>query len=346
MILVYVDDLLTAAQDQEEGEAFLSKLQAIWKMKVTGRIPSRKKGALEFLGRTIYRSKDGESALYFGVNRQYMTSIFESWGESVKIEGTGIMPKLEDLHKEAVKKFGEKPLTGAAEQRYRRVLGQLAWAALSRADLSFPISFLSRFQAKPNPAAEHCMRTFLKWLAMHLHFVQRMPATQCPYVGEPREVISFCDASWGLDSVSGAIIIYKGCCIKFSLGMPQQTIVEMGLRMFNDAKAAISMGKMGGLLRRVRHLELRVKYCQHLHKTRKLSITHWKGEENPSDGLTKSLRPLSLWTNLVEAVGLVPGPTDQGSNWIRNYLNLIQQENDLDTFLALPFVASKKGISR
>ena len=95
--------------------------------------------------------------------------------------------------------------------------------------------------------------------------------------------------------------------------MPQQTIGEMGLRMFNDAKAAISMGKMDGLLRRVRHLELRVKYCQHLHKTRKLSITHWKGEENPSDGLTKSLRPLSLWTNLVEAVGLVPGPTDQGS---------------------------------
>ena len=80
------------------------------------------------------------------------------------------------------------------------------------------------------------------------------------------------------------------------------------------------MGKMDGLLRRVRRLELRVKYCQHLHKTRKLSITHWKGEENPSDGLTKSLRPLSLWTNLVEA--LVPGPT---SNWIRNYLNLIQQ---------------------
>ena len=390
LILVYVDDLLIAAQDQEEGEAFLSKLQAIWKMKVTGRIPCRKKGALEFLGRTIYRSKDGESALYFGLNRQYMTSIFESWGESVKIGGTGIMPKLEDLHKEAVKKFGEEPLTGAAEQRYRRVLGQLAWAALSRADLSFPISFLSRFQAKPNPAAEHCMRTFLKWLAMHLHFVQRMPATQCPYVGEPREVISFCDASCCLDSVSGAIIIYKGCCIKFfsrtqevpalssaeaeiisivetakemvsigmllqtviqgipldPLGMPQQTIGEMGLRMFNDAKAAISMGKMDGLLRRVRHLELRVKYCQHVHKTRKLSITHWKGEENPSDGLTKSLRPLSLWTNLVEAVGLVPGPTDQGSNWIRNYLNLIQQESDLDTFLALPFVASKKGISR
>ena len=389
LILVYVDDLLIAAQNQDEGEAFLQQLQDIWKMKVTGRILRQKKGALEFLGRTIYRSKDGESALYFGVNREYMTGIFESWGESVKTGGTSLMPKLEDVHKEAVKKFGEEPLTGAAEQRYRRVLGQLAWAALSRADLSFPISFLSRFQAKPNPAAEHCMRTFLKWLALHLHFVQRMPASQCPYAGEPKEVVSFCDASWGLDSVSGAIIIYKGCCIKFfsrkqevpalssaeaeiisivetakemvsigmllqtvvqgipldPLGMPLQTTGDMGLNMFNDAKAAISMGKMDGLLRRVRHLELRVKYCQHLHKTRKLSITHWKGEENPADGLTKSSKPLSLWTNLVEAVGLVPGPKEQGSNWIRNYLNQIQQENkeDLDTSLALPSWHPRRG---
>ena len=389
LVLVYVDDLLIAAQNQDEGETFLQQPQDIWKMKVTGRILRQKKGALEFLGRTIYRSKDGESALYFGVNRQYMTGIFESWGESVKTGGTSLMPKLEDVHKEAVKKFGEEPLTGAAEQRYRRVLGQLAWAALSRADLSFPISFLSRFQAKPNPAAEHCMRTFLKWLALHLHFVQRMPASQCPYAGEPKEVVSFCDASWGLDSVSGAIIIYKGCCIKFfsrkqevpalssaeaeiisivetakemvsigmllqtvvqgipldPLGMPQQTTGDMGLNMFNDAKAAISMGKMDGLLRRVRRLELRVKYCQHLHKTRKLSITHWKGEENPADGLTKSSKPLSLWTNLVEAVGLVPGPKEQGSNWIRNYLNQIQQENnvDLDTSLALPSWHPRRG---
>ena len=37
--------------------------------------------------------------------------------------------KMSIRHKEAVKKFGEEPLTGAAEQR--RVLGQLVWAALS-----------------------------------------------------------------------------------------------------------------------------------------------------------------------------------------------------------------------
>ena len=44
---------------------------------------------------------------------------------------------------------------------------------------------------------------------------QRMPASQCPHIGEPKKVVSFCDASWGVDSVSGAILIYKGCCINF-----------------------------------------------------------------------------------------------------------------------------------
>ena len=393
LLLVYVDDLLIASQDQQEGENLLKKLMEIWKMKITGRINCQKKGALQFLGRSIYRAQDGESSLYFGVSREYMVGIFESWGENIKTGHVGLMPKLEDVHKEFVKKFGEEPLTEKGIQRYRRVLGQLAWAALSRADLSFPISFLSRFQAKPNPAAEHCMRVFMKWLSRNLHFVQRMPAPQCPHTGESKEIVSFCDASWGLDSVSGAIFVYRGCCIKFfsrkqevpalssaeaeiisivdtakemvslgmllqtmiqgipldPLGMPLQTTGEMGLTMFNDAKAAISMGKMDGLLRRVRHLELRVKYCQHLYRRRQLSLTHWRGDENPADGLTKSLRPLNLWTNLVDAVGLVPGPNEEGQNWIKNFLNQIKQEEELKEIAQLtmdPNVRSKKGNSQ
>ena len=149
LILAYVDDLLIASQDQKEGEDFLAKLMSIWKMKITGRIGRQTKAALEFLGRSIYRARDGESALYFGVSRQYMVSILELWVEHVKTGNTCLMPKLKDVYKECVKKFGDDPLTENGEQRYRRVLGQLACAALSRADLSFPISFWSRFQAKP-----------------------------------------------------------------------------------------------------------------------------------------------------------------------------------------------------
>ena len=68
----------------------------------------------------------------------------------------------------------------------------------------------------------------------------------------------------------------------------------------------------------------------------------WTG----TDGLTKSLLPLNLWTNLVDAVGLVPGPNEKGQNWIKNFLNQIQKEEELKELAQLnvdPDVRSKKG---
>ena len=47
----------------------------IWKIKLTGKIPALKKGVLQFLGRTIYRERDGESTLSLGVSEAYMTGI-------------------------------------------------------------------------------------------------------------------------------------------------------------------------------------------------------------------------------------------------------------------------------
>ena len=86
--------------------------------------------------------------------------------------------------------------------------------------------------------------------------------------------------------------------------------------MFNGAKARISMGKMDGLLRQT--LRVACEVLSTIAQNLQVVYQALEGEENPSDGSTKSLRPLSLWTHLVEAVGLVPEPTDQGSNWIRN----------------------------
>ena len=55
------------------------------------------------------------------------------------------MPKLEDVYKEYVKKFGEEPLTEKGIQRYRRVLGQLFQGQISH----FPFLFSRDF--RPNP---------------------------------------------------------------------------------------------------------------------------------------------------------------------------------------------------
>ena len=89
LVLVYVDDLLIASRDEKEGADFLQKLTGIWKIKLTGKIPALKRGVLQFLGRTIYRERDGESSLSLGVSgaymvgRAYMVGIIDNWHEKL-----------------------------------------------------------------------------------------------------------------------------------------------------------------------------------------------------------------------------------------------------------------------
>lgn len=67
LVLVYVDDLLIASSSAEEGEQFLVSLQKIWRIKRAGHIPPKCKGTLEFLGRTIYRPRDGDLVCILGL---------------------------------------------------------------------------------------------------------------------------------------------------------------------------------------------------------------------------------------------------------------------------------------
>ena len=376
LVLVYVDDLLVAAESPAEGEAFLQKLQNIWRIKLTGRIPALKRGVLQFLGRTIYRERDGESTLSLGVSEAYMAGIIDSWHEKLKPNETP--PKLEEIYKDREKQGEDTPLTAEGEARYRRVLGQLAWAALSRADLCFSVS--ARFQSKPSGAAEACLRALLRWLLTRLHRVQIMPSPEgSPSVG-PRSVVGFCDASWNVASVSGGVLMFEGCCIKvFSrkqecpalssaeaelcamtenskelvslgmllesildgipltiLGTPQCTTGTYQLVLRNDATAAISISSMEGLLRRVRHIELRAKYIQMLVKKKRLLLEHIPGLQNPSDGLTKSFKFREMLINLEKEVGLVPGLDTNGLSWIRTFqrrLQLLAEEGEMSSLL-------------
>ena len=378
LVLVYVDDLLVAAESPAEGEAFLQKLQNIWRIKLTGRIPALKRGVLQFLGRTIYRERDGESTLSLGVSEAYMAGIIDSWHEKLKPNETP--PKLEEIYKDREKQGEDTPLTAEGEARYRRVLGQLAWAALSRADLCFSVSYLARFQSEPSGAAEACLRALLRWLLTRLHRVQIMPSPEgSPSVG-PRSVVGFCDASWNVASVSGGVLMFEGCCIKvFSrkqecpalssaeaelcamtenskelvslgmllesildgipltiLGTPQCTTGTYQLILKNDATAAISISSMEGLLRRVRHIELRAKYIQMLVKKKRLLLEHIPGLQNPSDGLTKSFKFREMLINLEKEVGLVPGLDTNGLSWIRTFqrrLQLLAEEGEMPSLL-------------
>ena len=42
-----------------------------------------------------------------------------------------------------------------------------------------------------------------------------MAAEQCPHPGN-LNIMSYCDASWNVDSVPGAVLLCRGCGAKFS----------------------------------------------------------------------------------------------------------------------------------
>eukprot|EP00435_Cladocopium_sp_Y103_P013530 s5804_g3.t1 len=197
-----------------------------------------------------------------------------------------------------------------------------------------------------------------------------MPSPEESPPGEPCVLIGYCDASWNASSVSGGVLMFRGCCVKVfsrkqevpalssaeaelyslvenskeliavallletilagieldALGTPLKLTGSYSLILRNDAQAAISIAQMKGLLRRVRHIELRAKFLQFLVQKRRLILQHVEGLLNPSDGLTKSFKTALMLLHLEKEVGLIPGLNSSQLSWIRTCLSAFNSE--------------------
>jgi len=68
------------------------------------------------------------------------------------------------------------PLSDEAANRYRRILGRIAWWAQARVDYARSISMLSVGQAIPTEFHEAAMRRCLRFLRSCCHFSQAFPS--------------------------------------------------------------------------------------------------------------------------------------------------------------------------
>ncbi|CAE7039615.1 unnamed protein product [Symbiodinium sp. CCMP2592] len=279
LVLVYVDDLIIFSQNSKIAKELYAQLAKIYKMKQTGILEPGKKGQLEFLGRIIVRVTDAGPVL-FGLKPGYLKSLGEEFG----ISGKGVKPVLGNLEREYRKKEPGGSISTESYERYRRVLGKLMWASLTLPHLAYPVGFLGRFQSDPDSQAEACLRRVVRWVMALPEYLQRFSAFGWVDQSFESETLlsGYVDASWNVCSVSGAIVLWHGMMIN---------------------EAALSISKMKGLLRRVRHLELRHRYLQELVQSERLRLTFIQGCLNPSDGLTKSPEEAML-QHLLEACGL------------------------------------------
>ena len=344
IVLFYVDDILVWSQLSGEATAIFGLLSKKYKLKQTGIIEEHRSGEVSFLGRRIFRTKacEGSNMIFFGLDPHCLEGCC---AEFQITKGTAKLPSLERLVREFEKKGPSERLSPDAHDRYRRVLGKLAWSSLTRPDLAFVAGFLGRFQAAPTEAAEHAMRATLRWVLNMPPMVQRFPSQRVSLKNEcdPREITLFVDASWSIDSTSGGIVSWMNCYLKaYSRKQPTTSLSSAEAELLSltegakeaiyisllveqllegvqgdtgtypiealcDSQAAICISNMNSLLRKVRHLELRAQYIQEQVSSGGLRPSFLPGKENPADGLTKSPTEDMLWS-MYEATGLVQWP--------------------------------------
>ena len=91
----------------------------------------------------------------------------------------------------------------------------------------------------------------------------------------------------------------------FLEGLPEDDTGSFVIRIFTDSESAKAIASMEGLLRRVRHLELRCAYLQQKVQSGRVILEFVAGAYNASDGLTKSMVFQEQLDNLYEVTGLV-----------------------------------------
>ena len=193
-------------------------------------------------------------------------------------------------------------------------------------DLTYYISVLSRGQSTPLVVHENCLRNFLRYLMGVDHLKQALCAEECC-----GRVDAFVDSNWAPErnndrkSLSRCVILVDGLPVKAFAR--QQTLVALSsaeaelialtegakeavglvalvqhvygvartchdpLAVYSDSQAAINIGSMHGLLRRVRHVDLRVCWIQSAIQDKMISLSlSWvPGTQNPADMFTKAL---------------------------------------------------------
>ena len=213
LVVLYVDDVLIVASSEGIVLGIFELFERRYRVKRTGLLRRDEIGTIKFLGRVVYREHRG-GKLRLGLCTNYAESLCAEWPEKLKMSDN--LPNLEKLYRETELK-GQAELTEDAKSRFRRTLGQLAWMSITRSDLAFPVSFLSRFQSSPNPAAESCLRAVLRWMRSRMTVVQEFPAGESrPEVLQAgcHKILAFVDSSWLDPSVSGCLVMWFGCLIR------------------------------------------------------------------------------------------------------------------------------------
>ena len=312
VLLAYVDDLMIGCLSTRAARHFVTLLAKKVKIKVTGVLSSD--GKVEFLGRRIRRDPE-TGGILVSLPEAYFHSTYQAYGIR---KPSATPPDLRKILDDGMESQ-QTPLTPEASSRYRSAVGKVAWGSQTRIDLTYFISILSRGQSQPLAVHEACLRAFLRYLMTVEHYEQLLLCDGCE-----GNIMVFVDSNWASErnnsrrSLSGGVLFIDGAPVKAYTR--QQTSIALssaeaeltaicegmkeGLGLFaliqhvfghagtpvikSDSQAAINISSMYGLLRRIRHIDLRLCWVQEALREQRALLEWVPGLENVADIFTKS----------------------------------------------------------
>lgn len=294
-ILIFVDDILLVGKD----ELIVKNLIKEFKAKDLGEIK-------QFLGMSINRTE-----------------------KEIKITQTEMIENL-------LEKFGLKDCKGKSTPMeinfqvdineetiivpYRELIGSLLYISMiSRPDILFATSFLSKFLDKPTNTLWKAGKRVLRYLK------------ETKYLGltfndeRKNEIIAYSDSDWATDkidrkSVSGSVIFYHGCAVSWfsrkqqavSLSSAEAEYIAAGETtsellyikglakdlnqnkdidtfLLIDNQSAIHMISNYENSKRAKHIDIKAHFIKDVMQKELMKVKYVRSEENVADMFTKSL---------------------------------------------------------
>ncbi|KAL7997789.1 putative reverse transcriptase, RNA-dependent DNA polymerase [Plasmopara halstedii] len=323
-VLVYVDDILCATNDEAFKVHFFHDLDAAYGLKDQGEVH-------EYLGVEV--TQTGEAICIS--QRKYAREIL---GKYVHDDTKHCGNPMETNARLAP---ATKNDNIDSSFDYRGALGMLMYLATStRPDLAYSLGQLSRFVAKPSSKHVGAIKRVLRYLIGTCDYGIKYTKRGRDESDRVITLSGFCDSDWGSDpetrkSTSGSVFTlaggavawmsrrqpiialstaeaeYVAACEASMEAMAESNILTEILPSYTikpiigiDSSAALTMATNPTYSRRTRHIEFRWHYVREQVQRGSIALVKVRGEENPADAFTKPLDKTRL-----ESLGALMGIT-------------------------------------
>lgn len=304
LVMIWVDDILIAYNNNDEEEKLRRALSTKFRMKYLGE-------ASVILGINITRNRKQRTISID--QRKYIEQILEKFGMR---ECNPVSTPM-DINV----KFSKMMEKGENEEKfpYREAIGSLLFAAqVTRPDINFPVILLSRYSMDPGKSHWMGVKRIMRYLKGTLNL-------KLTYGHQHTPIMGFCDSDYASDtddrkSTSGYVFIRNGAAIcwqtkkqptvaqstveaeytalslatKEALWLKQlqhETIgnADAAIQMYCDNRGAIELARNNNVSEKTKHIDIKVKFVHFEIERKNIAVEHVSTDDMLADVLTKAL---------------------------------------------------------